>query len=185
MSIHRDLFKTKAFLDEVAQTVFIVLKTRCPSLRQDDGEDIAQDVLIKILRATENGTIIANLRSYIWRAAYTTALDVLAERGREALTVRPEENPGIEGLIAALSTEEVIERNNARRRINRLVETLPPARRRIFDLFLLGMSTKDIAAHLGWSHSKVRHLYYRGVDEMRNKLHRAEGDRPMMVISFD
>jgi len=185
MPIPRDLFKTKDFLDEVTRTVFVVLKTRCPSLKPDDGEDIAQDVLIKILRATENGTIIANLRSYIWRAAYTTALDVLAERSREALTVQPEENPGIEGLVAALSTEEVIERKNARRRIDRLVETLPPARRRIFELFLLGMSTKDIAAHLGWSHSKVRHLYYRGVEEMRRKLRRDERGRPMLVISFD
>jgi RNA polymerase sigma-70 factor (ECF subfamily) len=185
MPTPRDLFKTKAFLDEVTRTVFIVLKTRCPSLKQDDGEDIAQDVLIKILRATENGTIIANLRSYIWRAAYTTALDVLAERGREALAVQPEENSGIEGLLAVLSTEEMIERKNARRRIERLVETLPPARRRILDLFLLGMTTKEIAAHLGWSHSKVRHLYYRSVEEMRKKLRRDEGGRPMMVISYD
>ncbi|MBN1938716.1 MAG: RNA polymerase sigma factor [Candidatus Aminicenantes bacterium] len=185
MSINSDLFRTKAFLDEVGRIVFSVLKTRCPSLRQDDAEDISQDVLIKLIRATENGTKIDNIRSYVWRAAYTTALDVLAERGREGPIVQPESNSGLEGLMAEFSTEDVIERRVFKRWIVRMVETLPAARRRVFKLFLLGLSTKDIAVHLGWSHSKVRHLYYRGIEEMRKKSRRNEGGRQMMEVSYD
>lgn len=185
MSESPDLFKTRFFLDEVSRTVLLVLKSRCPSLKFHDGEDIAQDVLIKILRATENGTKIENLRSYIWRAAYTTALDVLAERGKDFIAVEADDKSAIDGLVEDLSTEEVIESRNVRRWIERMIDTLPAARRQVFKLTLLGMTTKDISAHLGWSHSKVRHLYYRGVDDLRRKMRRDEYGRTPMVIDYD
>lgn len=177
--------KTKRFLEEVSQTVRQVIQTRCSSLNPDDGEDISQDVMIKVLRAVGNGTKIDNLRSYIWRAAYTTALDLLAERGPVELIARPEERPEVDALIGAVSTEELFERKNARRWIEGMIETLPEGRRRVFRLYLIGLSTKDIAAHLGWSHSKVRHIFYRGVEEMKRKSRRDEGGRPIMVIGYD
>lgn len=185
MEEFRELFKTREFLDEVSRIVFRVLKTRCPSLKHGDGEDIAQDVLIKILRATENGTKIENLRSYLWRAAYTTALDVLAEQGREAQIIEAAERPEMVKIIEAVSAEEVTERRNIRCRIERMVDDLPDARRRILKLYLLGLNTRDISAHLGWSHSKVRHLFYRSLEDLRKKSRRDAGPRPMMAVTYD
>jgi len=185
MADFEDLLKTRLFLAEVSRTVTLVLKTRCPSLKPHDGEDIVQDVMIKILRATKNGTKIENLRSYLWRAAYTTALDVIAEKGRESLIQETADGPEWDRLADVLSAEEVMERKNLRVRIGQLIEELPAPRRRIFKLYLLGLDTKDIAAHLGWSHSKVRHLFYRGIEDLRALSRREKGEQPIMVVRYD
>lgn len=164
-----DLIETKRFIEEVIRTVYVVIKTRCPSLRFHDGEDIAQDVLIKILRVAGNGTKIENLRSYIWRAAYTTALDVLEERKGEISLDEKIETTEMEAILEFFPLDSALERKDATRRIERMIEDLPDNRRRILRLHLSGMSTKEMAVQLGWTHSKVRHLFYRGVEDLRRQ----------------
>jgi len=164
------LIKTKLFLEEVTKIVITVIRSRFPSLASVEGEDIAQEVLIKILRASERGTKIENLRSYTWRVAYTTALDILDGKAQEISLENGVESTGWGWPLDAWSVEFGFEQEDLRRRMDRWLETLPANRRRILKLHLLGLDIKEISVHLHWTQSKVRHLFYRGLKDLRKKI---------------
>jgi RNA polymerase sigma factor (sigma-70 family) len=163
----KDLFETKRFLGEVTKTVLTVMRHRCPSLSNVEAEDITQEVLLKIVKSVERGTKIENPRSYIWRVAYTTALDILEEKADEVASTVEIEAREAEKIQDSWSLDVPLGQQELRQHLEKLLQTLSADRRRILKLFLLGMNAKEIAAHLEWTHSKVRHLYYRGLRDLR------------------
>jgi len=163
----RDFLKTRRFLEEVTRTATAVIRSRFPTLADTESDDIVQDVLVKVLRAAERGTKFENLGSYLWRVCFTTALDMLEERSRENRLVDEFESGAPIRAAEAAAVESEAERLDARRLMSRMLEALPANRRRIFKLYLLGMDFKEMAVKLDWTHSKVRHLYYRGLEDLR------------------
>jgi RNA polymerase sigma-70 factor (ECF subfamily) len=55
----------------------------------------------------------------------------------------------------------------------RVLSRLPASRRRAVGLHLQGFTTQEIAALMGWSEAKARNLVYRGLAELREKVHSA------------
>jgi len=163
----RDLLKTKRFLEEVTKTVLAVIRHRCPSLSNVEGEDITQEVLLKIIKSVERGTKIENPRSYIWRVAYTTALDILEGKADEVASAVEIEAREVEKIQDSWSLGAPRGQKELRQDLDRMFQALSADRRRILKLFLLGMNAKEIADHLDWTHSRVRHLYYRGLRDLR------------------
>jgi RNA polymerase sigma factor (sigma-70 family) len=163
----KDLLKTKRFLGEVTMTVLAVIRHRCPSLSNVEAEDVTQEVLLKIVKSMERGTKIENLRSYIWRVAYTTALDILEEKADEVASAVEIEAREVEKIKDSWRLGASLTQRELRQHLERMLQALSADRRRILKLFLLGMNAKEIADHLEWTHSKVRHLYYRGLRDLR------------------
>ncbi|MGZ5515834.1 MAG: sigma factor-like helix-turn-helix DNA-binding protein [Candidatus Aminicenantales bacterium] len=48
-----------------------------------------------------------------------------------------------------------------------MVDSLSENRRKVLSLFLTGQTIEEIASSLNWEKTKVRHLFYRGVDDLR------------------
>ncbi len=170
------LLETKRFLGEVTKTVLTVIRHRCPSLSNVEAEDITQEVLLKIVKSVERGTKIENPRSYIWRVAYTTALDILEEKADEVASSVEIEAREAEKIQDSWSLDIPLGQKELRQHLEQSLQTLSADRRRILKLFLLGMNAKEIAEHLEWTHSKVRHLYYRGLRDLRRNI--GSGMRP-------
>jgi RNA polymerase sigma factor (sigma-70 family) len=179
----KDLLETKRFLGEVTKTVLTVIRHRCPSLSNVEAEDITQEVLLKIVKSVERGTKIENPRSYIWRVAYTTALDILEEKADEVASTVEIEARGAEKVQDSWSLDVPLGQKELRQHLEQLLQTLSADRRRILKLFLLGMNAKEIAEHLEWTHSKVRHLYYRGLRDLRRII--GSGMTPTKIEDYE
>ena len=78
------LLKSKKFIDDIASSVKNILYANFPNTTPEEREDIEQEVKLKIWQTASNGKKIGNLRSYLWKVVYTTALDLIQERMAQA-----------------------------------------------------------------------------------------------------
>ncbi len=173
------LLQTKRFLDDISRSVRgIVLKT-FPGIAGQEREDIEQEIKLKLWKMVRRGKNIRNLKSYLGRMVYTTALDVIAKRQNH---MSLDDLPG-EGRSAALvdatapGPEALAERGQMSERIRAAVDDLPERRREVLKLHLAGAGIEQMAGLLGWSSNRVRHLLYRGLWDLRKKLADARLER--------
>ena len=166
------LLKTKKFLDEMAISVKNIIYGTFPSTTPEEREDIEQTVKLKIWRKVANGKKIENLRSFLWKIVYTTTLDTLDERMQ---TIPPEEiQECADSLIRFQdrpeSPELSVESKETKAVLIETVKILPERRRTVLQLWLSEMTLEEIAAYLGWTDNQVRHLLYRGIQDLKDKL---------------
>ena len=170
------LLQTKRFLDEISRSVKAILLKNFPGIAGPEREDIEQEIKLKLWKMVRRGKDIRNLKSYLGRMVYTTALDVIAKRGHHVSL----DNLPVEGRSAALGDdgrpgpEALAERSQMRDRIRAAMDGLPERRRAVLELHLTGQDIEQMAGRLGWSSHRVRHLLYRGLGDVRKKL---EGGR--------
>ena len=124
------------------------------------AEDLTQDVLLKVVRASERGQI-ERADSYVFKVA----INLLRDRRRRALRTGPaiflpiEED--LDGrlesqLVEAISPERVLLSKDSLADVLRSLEELGELTRKIFILFRLeNMKQKDIAALYGIGQSTV------------------------------
>ena len=166
------LLQTKLFLDGISRSVQAILLRNFPGIAGQEREDVEQEIKLKLWLMVRRGKNIRNLKSYMGRMVYTTAIDVIAKRRRQislddltadvfAKALYDSETPGPHALA---------ERGQMRDRIKAAVEGLPERRRAVLRLHMTGEGVEQMAGHLGWSAHRVRHLLYRGLGEVKKKL---------------
>ena len=124
------------------------------------AEDLTQDVLLKVVRASERGQI-ARADSYVFKVA----INLLRDHRRRALRAGPaiflpleEDRDGLleSQLVEAISPERVLLSKDSLAEVLRSLEELGDLTRKIFILFRLeNMKQKDIAALYGIGQSTV------------------------------
>ncbi len=167
---------TKAVIDRFSLLIKKVIQGHLHRSDDIDLEDIEQEVRLKIWTFLKKGNNVRNLPSYIKKVAYSTTIDEL----RKMMKQRP--SGDAEKLIrffagAALpsgqardhSPEAGIEDSEAREKILALVDSLSENRKKVLRLYLTGLSIDEICASLNWERPKVRHLFYRGIDDLKEK----------------
>jgi RNA polymerase sigma-70 factor (ECF subfamily) len=134
---------------------------------RDKAEDLTSEVFHKAL---------ANLKSYTWtgapfaawlfRIAANTVFDQLKRSAREPMNMAdPEPSGGPEQEAA-----------EARARLFRLVEKLPPEQRRVvFGRFVEQRSIREIAQQLGKTEGAIKQLQFRALQKLRDRLEGAHG----------
>jgi RNA polymerase sigma factor (sigma-70 family) len=178
LGIMRDLERqTLEVIDRFAVVIRKVVQGHLHPSDILDPQDIEQEIRIKIWTFLKKGKRVDNLSSYIKRVAYSTTIDELRKMKRMkpplALTAFDAEGQLLESRIEGRGDEDpgtLCETRAMRRVLLRAVDTLSENRRRILKLYLGGMSVEEISDHVHWDRSKVRHLLYRGIDEIRSKI---------------
>jgi len=159
---------------------FLIRRIVANHVFQKDGidlEDIEQEVKIKIWTFLKKGKKVDKLPSYIKKVALTTTIDEL----RKMLKQSPSrELPDLKKLYSygcledggkeAWSPEHLLRNKEMGLLIQEAVESLGENRKRVLRLYLRGMSVEDISNSLSWDKTKVRHLLYRGIDDLRQKI---------------
>jgi len=163
------LLRTKAFLDEMSASIRNILLTYFPDITPQEKDDIDNEVKLKLWKKVAGGKKIGNLRSYLWRVVYTSALDVLEERMNyiniERLAETGEtENPAFHEIYSPDSA--VLDKEMALL-LKKAVESLAERRKAVLQLYLAGLDIPKIAVSLSWSENQVRHLLYRGLEDLR------------------
>jgi RNA polymerase sigma factor (sigma-70 family) len=166
------LLKTKSFLEEISVSIRNILLANFPEMSPEEKEDIDNEVKLKLWKKAARGKKIDNLRSYIWRAVYTTALDLVAERmphlSLDRLIAASEKKGSFPERI--LSLDSAVERRERQLIVKEALDSLPERRRAVLRLHFEGMNIVQIAARLHWRENQVRHLLYRGLAEMKKIL---------------
>jgi RNA polymerase sigma factor (sigma-70 family) len=160
---------TKKFIDDMAISIRNILWDTFPGMTAEEREDVDQEVKLKIWRKISRGKKIGNLRSYLWKVTYTTALDLLQARLQlmTAEEIQERSDALFMAQMRAASPDIVVETKEMSEIIKQKVKALPPRRRQVLELWLTGMSLDDIAAFLGYSDHQARHLFYRGIDDLK------------------
>jgi RNA polymerase sigma factor (sigma-70 family) len=176
-----ELLKTKKFLDEVSVSIRNILLSSFPDTTPQEKEDIDHEVKLKLWKKIAGGKKIHNLRSYLWRVVYTTALDVLAEKKyfvplERILQLGEGDGTAPEELLSAEMTSTEKE---YRLMVEQALGTLLDRRKAVVKLHLSGQDIPRIASSLQWRENQVRHLLYRGLADLRKKLKNQfiEGER--------
>jgi RNA polymerase sigma factor (sigma-70 family) len=165
------LLKTKTFLEDISVSIRNILLASFPEMSREEKEDIDNEVKMKLWKKSAGGKKIDNLRSYLWRVVYTTALDLIEERmphlSLEKLIRVSESDESPESL---LSSDSRFEDGERRLMLRRALDLLPERRRVVLRLHFEGMDIAQIAARLRWRENQVRHLLYRGLADIREAL---------------
>lgn len=189
-----DVLKAGPFLDEVSLSVKKIICANFPGLTDQEKQEIDQDVKLKLLKMAARGKKIGNLRSYIWKMVYSTALDVIAER-IPAVCLDDVAETGaspLEAYVDSLSPEYLFEEKELLALTEKTIDALPRRRRTAVLLHLQGLGLEEIALYLGESMNSARHLLYRGLDEVkanigalsgkaRRKRRRVQTPKPRLV----
>jgi RNA polymerase sigma-70 factor (ECF subfamily) len=133
-------------------------------MRREDAEDVAQEAVVRVLRATRNGTPIEAQRAYVARTALHLALDRLRQDHRRAasasrvLAGRPHQDEGP-------STPPEVERLYA------AIAALPPRQAAVITLRkLMELEYADIAELLGISVESCRSHCRLALQHLREEL---------------
>jgi RNA polymerase sigma factor (sigma-70 family) len=138
------------------------------------AEDLTQDVLLKVVRASEKGQI-ERADSYVFKVA----INLLRDQRRRAQRVGPAIFLPIEAdrdghlesqLVEAISPERVLLSEDSLADVLRCLEELGELTRNIFILFRLeNMKQKDIAALYGIGQSTVEKHVIKAVLHLSNR----------------
>ena len=139
-----------------------------------DPQDIEQEIRIKIWKSIRKGINIDKLPSYIKKVAYTTTIDEL-RRLRKQAPYRSAFNWGRMLIILEEDSAESEETNpevgydrlESELAIVPLLNRLSLDRKRVLQLYAFGLSVDEICECFGWDPTRVRHLLYRGIDDLR------------------
>ena len=143
-----------------------------PEMTAEEKEDLDHEVKLKMWKNASNGKKVDNLRSYLWRVVYTTALDILGERVPHLSLERTVLTGEAEGRLpeAFISEERGSQQREYSQMVEKAVSMLPDRRKTVLRLHLTGMDIKQIAVSLSWRENQVRHLLYRGLQDIRETM---------------
>jgi RNA polymerase sigma factor (sigma-70 family) len=169
--------ETRDVIDRFAVMIRRIIQTHLYPADAIEPEDIEQEIRIKIWSFLKKGKKFDNLASYIKRVAFSTTIDELRKLKRMKPAAGWEMfNPDSSVLEARAGSAEtddpgvICEGRAMRVLMRRAVGELSENRRRVLLLYLEGMSVDEISDRIRWDKTKVRHLLYRGIDEIRTKI---------------
>jgi RNA polymerase sigma-70 factor (ECF subfamily) len=142
-----------------------------------DIEDVEQEIKIKLWKLLKKGKKVENLPSYIRKVAYTATVDELRKMRKQAPARWLDKSPDGDALQVLFSYKEPskspqdgLEWEEKRRTVRALIEGLGEERKNVLLLYAAGMSVEEICEFCCWDKVKVRHLLYRGISDLRQKI---------------
>ena len=164
-------------MEALARRVGVAVQRSCPPFLAAQADDIAQEVLIQLLRKlkkTEGKLEFSSI--YLLKAAHGATVDEIRRRSRRREQTGKEE----EMLVNESTGPDPERRTLARslgREIRRCLEDIVPSRRLAVTLHLLGCPVPEVSKRLHCSEKSADNRVYRGMKNLRDCLE-AKGLRP-------
>lgn len=132
----------------------------------EDADDLVQDAFLRVLQKIESVDPERQFGPWFFRVLVNTGLDTHRRR-----RTRQTEDETTEVASSDPDPAELTERREIRRRFEEALERLPPRQRSIVWSFEVdGMTTKEIAEHLGLAEVTVRWHLHQGRHALRAAL---------------
>lgn len=160
--------------DLVAQFAPLIRATcRRFDISDQESEELAQDVRIRLWRVIAHGAVAVPSTSYCQRVVVSAAADIARRRRCGRVSSYYGVDPGAcaassaDGMPNDPGPALLLERHELEGAIEASVSALAPPRDVVVRLYLAGSDRTEIAELLGWSEPKVRNLLYRGLRDLR------------------
>lgn len=149
----------------------------CPPYLASQADDIAQEVLLQLLRklrAAEGKSEFSSI--YILKAAHGATVDEIRRRCRRRERAGTEDEM-LENAATSPDPEQETLARSLGREIRRCLETIVPSRRLAVTLHLLGCPVPEVSRRLRCSEKSADNRVYRGMKDLRDCL-AAKGLQP-------
>jgi RNA polymerase sigma-70 factor (ECF subfamily) len=163
-----------ALTERYAKLMASAIRRVCGYRHQDLIPDVEQEVRVALWKRLRGGKEIEHPRSYLYKVALTTALEVVQRQAGQRLAFEDEvadmaENPGtLFGTLLPPERAYLLEQ---------VLQRLPLEESRAVRAHLAGFSHVEIAGLYGWTESVARHRVYRSIERLRRALQaRGVGD---------
>ncbi len=175
----------KLIIDRFSSLIRHVIASNLHKTDKINLEDVEQEVKVKIWKFLKKGKKVDNFPSYIKRVAYTATIDELRKMRKQNPT---SETIGLKNIYSMSrinelrnpeeSPEFLMEGQEMRKSLKELIDSLGENRKQVLRLYMIGMSIEEICEFFDWNKTKVRHLLYRGIDDLKEKMksHQQNGD---------
>ncbi len=164
-------------MEALTRRVRLAVRRSCPPYMAAQANDIAQEVLIQLLRKLKQTEGKAEFSSmYLLKAAHGATVDEIRRRSRRREQTGKEE----EMLVNESTGPDPEQRTLAQslgREIRRCLEAIVPSRRLAVTLHLLGCPVPEVSQRLHCSEKSADNRVYRGMKNLRDCLE-AKGLRP-------
>lgn len=167
----------KDIIDKFSTLIRYVILKNLHKTDNIDFEDIEQEIKIKIWQLVKKGKKVEKLPSYIKKLAYTATVDELRKMRKQAPTKEFKNLKNIyldsksdiieEGIN---SPEMLLEEKELKSSLRELIDSLSNNRKQVLRLYMKGMSIEEICEFFNWDKIKVRHLLYRGINDIKEKI---------------
>lgn len=151
-------------------------------LSGQDVDEVFQEVRIRMWRTlSKDGNIPSLPASYVYRIALSSAVDLIRRRRARRAEAAADDDPAEPVLVSrSPQPDALLEEKSLGEAVHREIQQLPEDRALVLRMHLEGFSRDEIAALLHWSEPRVRHLIYRGLAQLRDRL-RARGIGPELI----
>ncbi len=134
---------------------------------QAQAQEVTQEVYLRLHQTMRKGTVIDNMRAWLFRVAHNLGLKVRS-RERAFRAVSPDwerfENP-------ASSQERVLIDRERNQRVSEAMESLSPQQRNCLYLRSEGLRYREIAEAMGISSSAVNEFLRRAISRLAEAAH--------------
>jgi RNA polymerase sigma-70 factor (ECF subfamily) len=158
---------------DLSRRVASAVRRRCPRWLSEQADDIAQNVLLKLLKSLNNTDGDRTFSSvYLEKSVSGAVVDEIRR------ACRRREDPIGNGAVMerAISSRADPERDSASGEIARgivdCLSSLLRPRKLAVTLYLQGCTVREAAGRLGWSLHRTESLVYRGLADLRRCLAR-------------
>ena len=180
-----DEFETRLgrVIADFASLIRNVILTNLHKSDDVDLEDIEQEVKLKLWKLLKKGKKVENLPSYIRKVAYSATIDELRKMRKQVPMRELQGAADLDSLRKMFSSnwpsqtpQAELEWKEMKTTIRALMEGLGEDRRSVLLLYSAGMSIEEIGELCRWDKVKVRHLLYRGIGDLREKMNLPAGE---------
>lgn len=162
---------------ELSRRVRAAVRRSCPPFLAAQADDIAQNVLLqllKILKSDEGKRSFSSM--YLMKAAHGVTVDEIRRRNRRKEQTGMEEKI-LEQELSAPNPEEETAARSLGSEIRDCLKGIVPSRRVAVTLHLLGCPVPEVARRLGCPEKSADNRVYRGMKNLRECLE-SKGLRP-------
>ncbi len=127
----------------------------------EEVPDILQDIFTDFYSKTNNGSVIQNPGSWLYKATVNKCIDSLRKR-RRFLSVEP--------LTALKSEEEIIDNPDLKKILEYAVARLKPREKALVTLYSEGLSYREMSAATGIRFSSIGKVLSRTLKKLEKEL---------------
>jgi RNA polymerase sigma factor (sigma-70 family) len=155
-----------------ARLMAAVVRRVCGARHQALVPDVEQEIRLALWKRLQSGNEIRHPTSYLYKVALATSLAVIRRyRPRhEDLEADPIEGPGPDLPRGSLLPPE------RARLVQEVMATLEPDEARALRGYMTGLNHEELARLYGWTPSVARHLVYRTLEQLRQRLGKRDDD---------